>query len=357
MTSDPDHPDTGADDGLARYSRQMLFTEIGREGQRKLLASSVTLVGCGALGTVLADTLVRAGVGRLRICDRDTIERSNLQRQVLFDEDDIAANLPKAEAATRKLRRINPDVTVESVVTDINPANIERFTGGADLLLDGTDNFETRFLINDLSVKTSRPWIYGAVIGAGGLCMPILPGETPCLRCVFEEAPPPEMNPTCDTAGVLGPAVNMVASAQAIEAIKILAGRSDAVNRHLMNIDAWSGRVTNLNVQSARERGDCVCCKQRRFDYLDGRAGSRTTTLCGRNAVQIIPTEWGSIDFDAVAGKLRAGGGDNVRVNRFMVRCTIGDHDVTVFADGRAIIKGTTDPDAARSVYARFVGA
>ncbi len=342
----------------ARYSRQILFHEIGERGQGRLLASRVTLVGCGALGTVLANTLVRAGVGFVRICDRDFIERNNLQRQVLFDEDDIAANLPKAEAAARKLRRINSGVTVEGVVTDVNHTNIERLAEGAHLLLDGTDNFETRYLINDLAVATGRPWIYGAVIGATGMCMPIIPGETACLRCVFDEPPPPELTPTCDTAGVIGPAVNIVASFQAQEAIKILTGRSDALIRGLMNLDIWTGRNTIVNVQPGFEKGDCPCCKRKRFDYLDGSAGSRATSLCGRDAVQIDPRrDGGRTNFEAVAAKLRGIATGEVLQNAFMVRCTVGEYDITVFADGRAIIKGTADVETARTVYAKYVGA
>ncbi len=347
----------GAGDTPARYARQVLFREMGEEGQRKLLASRVTLVGCGALGTVLAETLVRAGVGFVRICDRDYIERNNLQRQVLFDENDIAENLPKAEAAARKLRSINSDVTIEAVVTDVNHENITRLCEGADLLLDGTDNFETRFLINDLAVKTSRPWVYGAVIGATGLCMPVIPHETPCLRCVFEEAPPPEMNPTCDTAGVLGPAVNVVAGLQAMEAMKILSGRLDAVTRQLMSIDVWTSRITNLNVQSSYDNGNCPCCKRQSYEYLSGRAGTSATTLCGRNAVQINQPPGARVDFAAVAEKLATVATGDVKRNAFMVRCTIGEHDITVFADGRAIIKGTPDPDTARSLYAKYIGA
>lgn len=349
--------DASVHDPLARYSRQVFFAKIGEQGQRRLLDSRVTLVGCGALGTVLANTLVRAGVGHLRICDRDFIERNNLQRQVLFDEDDIAAHLPKAEAAGRKLRRINPDVTVEACVTDVHRDNIEALSADADLILDGTDNFETRFLINDVSVKMTTPWVYGAVIGATGLCMAILPHDTPCLRCVFEQAPPPEMNPTCDTAGVLGPAVSVVASFQAIEAMKILTGQPDAVVRRLMNIDVWSARVTNLDVQAAREKGDCPCCRQGRYDYLDGRFGSSTTTLCGRNAVQVRPGGEMSVDFDVLSEKLRRVSDGDVEGNRFLIRCRIGEYELTVFADGRAIIKGTSDPDVARTVYAKFVGA
>ena len=256
-----------------RYSRQIRFEPIGEEGQRRLLASRVTLIGCGGLGSVLASTLTRAGVGVLRIVDRDCIELSNLQRQVLFDEDDVAANLPKAEAARRKLQRINSDITIEAVVTDVNCGNIEEVAGGADLLLDGTDNFETRFLINDLAVKTHCPWVYGSCAGAKGLSMPILPNDTPCLRCVFEEAPPPEMSPTCETVGVLGSVVNMVASHQATEAIKILIGRLDALDRRLVSLDVWQGRVVHLNVQKTYDEGDCPCCKGRRFEYLEGGRG------------------------------------------------------------------------------------
>ncbi len=358
MTSRPQNPqDARGDESLSRYSRQILFEHIGTAGQAKLAKSRVVLVGCGALGTVLANTLVRAGVGFLRICDRDFIERDNLQRQVLFDEDDIAANLPKAEAAARKLARINSDVTVEACVVDVNHENIERLAGGVELLLDGTDNFEARFLMNDLAVKTERPWIYGAVVGATGLCMPIIPHETPCLRCVFEEAPPPEMNPTCDTAGVLSSAVNIVASFQATEAIKLLTGQRDQLNRHLMNIDAWSGRVVNLNVQSSLEKGDCPCCKQRDFAYLDGRMAATTTTLCGRGAVQVSAPGDIRLDFAAIARKLEPVAEGDVRHNKFMLKARVGGFDVALFPDGRAIIKGTEDADTARSLYAKYIGA
>lgn len=341
---------------LARYSRQMMFGPLGEEGQRRLLASRVVLIGCGALGSVLANTLARAGVGFLRIVDRDFIELNNLQRQVLFDEDDIASNLPKAEAARRKLQRINSKVEIEAAVTDVNHRNIEQLCDRADLLLDGTDNFETRFLINDLAVKTGRPWVYGAVIGATGLSMPILPNDTPCLRCVFEQAPPPEMNPTCDTAGVLGPVVSVVASYQAMEAIKILAGRREAVNGRLLSVDLWEGRFSLLKVQTAYDAGDCSCCKQKRFDYLEGKFGSSATTLCGRNAVQVTPPAGMTIDFAAIAGKMRAATGAAPRFNAFMLKAAIGPHEITVFADGRAIIAGTSRPEEARVVYAKYIG-
>ncbi|MGB9626331.1 MAG: ThiF family adenylyltransferase, partial [Phycisphaerae bacterium] len=233
---------------LERYSRQILFEPIGEAGQRRLLASRVTIIGCGALGTAMANAMVRAGVGFVRIVDRDYIELNNLARQSLFDEQDIAENLPKAEAARRKLARINSQVAVEAVVADANRHTIETFADGADLLLDGTDNFETRFLINDTAVKHGIPWIYGACVAATGLAMPILPRVSPCLRCVFEQAPPPEMTPTCDTVGVLGPLVTMVASHQAMEALKILTGRLDAVNRRMVHFDAWSGRIAQINM-------------------------------------------------------------------------------------------------------------
>lgn len=345
------------DPTLARYSRQMLFDPIGQEGQRKLLASRVVLFGCGALGTVLANTLARAGIGYLKVIDRDFIELNNLQRQVLFNEDDIAANLPKAEAAKRKLQRINSAIQVESVVVDINHRNIEQLAEGADLLLDGTDNFETRFLINDLAVKSGRPWVYGACIGATGLSMPILPNDTPCLRCIFEQAPPPEMNPTCDTAGVLGPVVNMVASHQALEAMKILMGRLDALNRRLLSFDAWDGRVMQLQVQKAYDQGDCPCCKRKNFEFLEGKFGSSATTLCGRNAVQVTPPGGAKVDFATIAAKLKTAASAEPRFNAFMLKADIPPHELTVFADGRAIIKGTNKPEEARSIYSKYIGA
>lgn len=345
------------DPELARYSRQMLFERLGEDGQRRLLGSRVTLIGCGALGSVLATVLVRAGVGFLRIVDRDFIELNNLQRQVLFDEDDIAAHLPKAEAARRKLQRVNSRVTIEAVVADVTGRNIELLAEGADLLLDGTDNFETRFLINDLCVKTGRPWVYGAVIGATGLAMPILPNDTPCLRCVFESGPPPEMNPTCDTAGVLGPAVNMVASFQALEAMKILAGRREAVTRRLLSFDLWEGRFSLLKVQKAYDEGDCPCCKGRQFEYLAGRLAGSATTLCGRNAVQVTPPAGGRVDFAAIAEKLKTAGGVAPRFNAFLLKARVDAFEITVFADGRAIIQGTSKPEEARCIYARYVGA
>lgn len=343
------------DPALARYSRQVLFEPIGAAGQKRLTLSHVALIGCGALGTVLANTLVRAGVGNLRIVDRDFVELDNLQRQVLFDEHDLASNLPKAEAAARKLRKINSSVAVEAVVADVHPGNVEALCSDVDLILDGTDNFETRFLINDVAVKHAIPWVYGACVAAEGLVMPILPGKTACLRCVWEEAPPPGMSPTCDTAGVLGSIVNIVASFQAVEAMKILVGKLDAVNRELLTIDAWSGRVRGMNMQQAREAGNCACCKQKRFDFLAGERISAAVTLCGRDAVQISPADGATrINLRQIADRLR-----NQRAvsNEFLLKFTVDNLAITVFADGRAIVKGTRDATVARSVYAKYVGA
>jgi len=345
-------------DGSDRYSRQILFEPIGEDGQRRLDQSRAVLIGCGALGTVLANTLVRAGVGFLRICDRDFIEPNNLQRQVLFDETDIRDNLPQAQAAANRLSRINSAVQLEPCVTDVNHTNIAQLVDVADVILDGTDNFETRYLINDVAVERNKPWVYGAVIGSTGLVMPVLPGETPCMRCVFDTAPPPEMSPTCDTAGVIGPAVNVIASLQAVEAIKILIGRRDVVSRTLASVDVWTGRVVQLNV-GTRPAVDCTCCQKRDFPYLTGTMTSGTTTLCGRDAVQINPSSGrdGAVDFARIAGKLASVASGDIKHNRFLLKAQVDRYELTVFRDGRVIIKGTQSADEARSVYARYIGA
>jgi adenylyltransferase/sulfurtransferase len=342
-------------DELERYSRQMRFYGIGKEGQRKLLGAHVTLCGCGALGTVLANVLVRAGVGHLRLVDRDFIETSNLQRQVLFDEHDVAESLPKAEAAARKLGAINSSVHVEPVVTDIDRTNIVRLCEDADLILDGTDNFEIRYLINDVAVKLNKPWVYGGCIGSHGQVMAILPGQTPCLRCVIEEAPAPGETGTCETAGVLGPVVNIVASLQAVEAIKILTGNLDQVNRELTYIDIWENVHKRMKVAPLLGKVDCPCCQRRRFEWLEGQHGSQTTTLCGRNAVQVSHRTPGRLNFEEMAGHLEAMGGQ-VSYNRFLLKFTVGDYELTVFPDGRAIIKGTSDVERARTLYAKYIG-
>lgn len=342
-------------DADARYSRQVLFQPIGISGQNQLRQSRVALVGCGALGSVLADTLVRAGVGFLRVIDRDFLELNNLQRQVLFDEQDLEAGLPKAEAAVRKLRRINSAVQLEPVVADLNPGSAEALCTGVHLILDGTDNFETRFLINDVAVKHAIPWVYGACIAAEGMMMPVLPGSTPCLRCVWEDAPPPGTTPTCDTVGVLAPVVHVVAGLQAVEALKILTGRLDEVCRGLITVDLWNGRWRSLDMSGARSAGECPCCRQGRYEFLAGERLSSTTTLCGRQAVQILPPPGLRVDFQAIASRLPASA--RPAANAYMLKFTVEGLGVTLFPDGRAIIQGTDEPAAARGVYARYVGS
>jgi len=341
-------------DPIDRYSRQVRFPALGEAGQRRLMASRVTICGCGALGTVLANHLVRAGVGRVRIVDRDFIETHNLQRQILFDERDVAENLPKAEAAARKLRAINSRVVIEPVVTDIDHTNILDLVGDADLILDGTDNFETRYLINDAAVKLGKPWVFGGVIGSEGQTMTIRPGITPCLRCLIEDNPPPGMTPTCETAGVLGPAVAVIASFEAVEAIKLLSGAVDALNTELFVVDIWDWTFRRLKVQGLLGKVDCPCCGRREFEWLDGALGSHTTTLCGRNAVQVAARRAQPLDFPEMAARLVSLG--DVRHNAFMLRFAADGHEFTVFPDGRAIIKGTNDIAKARTLYAQFVG-
>jgi adenylyltransferase/sulfurtransferase len=336
----------------ARYSRQVLFEEIGAEGQARLMAARAVLVGCGALGTVQASLLARAGVGTLRIIDRDFVEESNLQRQILFDEDDVKSLLPKAVAAEKKLRATNSLVSVEGVVEDLNPSSAARLLDGFDIILDATDNFDARFLVNDYAVKNDVPWVYGACVGSYGLSFPVLPGETACLRCVFESAPPPGLAPTCDTAGVLGPIVGIVASLQTAEALKILTGRRDRISRKMAVVDLWEGRHSLVDLPP-RDPG-CPCCARRDFTYLEGREGADTATLCGRNAVQIRRKDGVRLDLDEVAKRLAPLG--TLERNRFLLRADIDSYRLTVFADGRAIISGTTDAGVARSLYARYVG-
>jgi molybdopterin/thiamine biosynthesis adenylyltransferase len=342
------------DASLERYSRQVRFPGMGEAGQRRLLRSRVTLCGCGALGTVLANALVRAGVGFLRIVDRDFIETSNLQRQVLFDEKDVADNLPKAEAAARKLRAINSSVAIEPIVTDIDRTNILDLVNDAELILDGTDNFEVRYLINDAAVKLVKPWVYGGCVGSLGQTMTIIPGETPCLRCVFEAAPGPGEAGTCETAGVLGPIVNIIASFQATEALKLLTGRREQINRELLYFDVWENVQRRIKVAPLLGKVDCPCCQRKRFEWLEGEHGSQTTSLCGRNAVQVSHRTPARLDFENMARDLRPLG--EVSFNRFLMRFAAEGYEFTVFPDGRAIIKGTADEDRARSLYAKYVG-
>ena len=375
---------------LDRYHRQILLPGIGEAGQRRLMGAHALVVGCGALGTMIIDALARAGVGRLRLVDRDIVELTNLQRQVLFDEADVAEGIPKAEAARAKVARINSQVVVEAHVDDFNATNADRFAEGVDLVLDGLDNFETRYLVNDLAVARGLPYLYGGAVGTTGMSMPILPHprhrrgpgpgsgsgpgagaqaiawtaeqSTPCLRCVFPEAPPPGSSPTCDTAGVLGPAVAMIAAHQVTQALKLLTGHLDLIDRSLHSIDVWSNQTHSFDVGEARRTSECPCCVNGVFEYLEGGAGSSTTTLCGRNAVQIAPADGHTLDLADMAARLAAHG--TFTHNRYLLRGTFTTDrgrngeplELTLFANGRAIIKGTTEPQVARSLYAKYVG-
>jgi adenylyltransferase/sulfurtransferase len=338
---------------LDRYVRQMRYPPLGEAGQRRLAESRALVCGCGALGSVLANTLVRAGVGAVRIVDRDFVELNNLPRQVLFDEADVAAGLPKAVAAAEKLRRINSAAEIEPIVADIDPANIERLCEGVDAIVDGTDNFETRFLINDAAVKRGLPWVYGGCLGAEGQTMTILPGVTACLRCLLPQCPPPGSTPTCDTAGILGPIVGVIASLQAGEAIKILSGNRDAVSRHLTVVELWDNRIHRVDIASLRDQVDCPTCRRGQFSWLAGKEGSRTAVLCGRNAVQLTHPG-ASVALEELARKL-AGVGQVTR-NQFLLRLKVDQYELTVFPDARAIISGTSDVAAARTLYAKYVG-
>jgi len=340
---------------LDRYHRQMLFPDLGREGQERLHAARALVCGCGALGTVLANTLARAGVGHLRIVDRDFVETNNLQRQVLFDEEDVARRMPKAVAAAEKLRRVNSEIVIEPIVADVDHTNITELAGDVGVIVDGTDNFETRFLVNDYAVKHDLPWVYGGCIAAEGQTMTILPHDTPCLRCLMQETPPPGTTPTCDTAGILGPIVNVVASIQALEAIKILSGNRDAVNRTLMVFELWDNHLRQVKVASLRERGDCPTCNLGQFPWLNGERGSHSAVLCGRNAVQLAQPGGGKLDLESLAKKLAGVG--RIERNPFLLRLEVGENVLTVFADGRAIIGGTDNIATARTLYARYIGS
>lgn len=337
-----------------RYARQILLPVIGEQGQKALSESSVAIVGCGALGCVSSALLARAGVGRIRIIDRDFVETSNLQRQMLFDEDDVASMTPKAAAAAKKLSRANTDIEISGVVSDLNPDNAVELLSGVALIVDGTDNFETRFLINDVSIRHDIPWIYGACLGSYGLTMNILPGETACLACVMETAPPPGSVPTCDTAGVLGPIVSIVAGFQATEAIKFLSGNVEAMTKDLVSIDAWSGTFTRVSVPKGGGRRRCATCDGMEFTALSSR-GTRSATLCGRDAVQVVPEGRPRIDLKDLAARLSAS--IPVKASEFMLRFPVEGLSVSVFPDGRAIVSGTKDPAVAKGVYSRYVGA
>jgi molybdopterin/thiamine biosynthesis adenylyltransferase len=340
-----------------QYSRQILFAGLGETGQERLLQASAVLVGCGALGTVAANLLVRSGLGYLRIVDRDFVETSNLQRQTLFDEVDAASALPKAVAAERHLRAVNSHVQIEGIVADVTPRNIRELVADFPLIIDGTDNFETRLLINDTAVSIGIPWIYAAAVGSYGATMTIRPGETACLACLLEPSHPANGNgsfnadETCDTAGVLNAAVGVIASMEAAEAMKILAGRPEALHGRLISHDVWTGKSQSIHVE---RKLDCRCCVRREFSYLSGEAQPHIT-LCGRDSVQIHERNR-QLNLGDLSRKLSASATE-IRNNDFLLRFLMSPYEVTVFADGRAIIKGTKDPAVARSLYARYIGA
>ncbi|MBI3896397.1 MAG: ThiF family adenylyltransferase [Acidobacteria bacterium] len=333
-----------------RYSRQILYRHIGETGQQKLLASRVAVVGCGALGSQQASMLVRAGVGELLIVDRDYVEESNLQRQTLFDENDAAQSLPKAVAAEAHLREANSGVKVRGIVADLTAENIAEILSGIHAFVDGTDNFETRYLLNDFSVQNNVSWVYGAAVGSYGVTMTIVPGSGPCLACLFPE-PPSGINTTCDTEGIINAAASAVASIQVAEILKLLLGDHNALHGKLLSLDVWENRFQAVNPGKPAE--DCQACQKREFAYLSGSRAA-PVTLCGRNSVQIHERKR-AVDFGELEQRLKPLG--EVRSNPFVFQFTIAPYQMTIFPDGRAIIQGTTNPGLARSLYARYIGA
>ncbi len=334
-----------------RYSRQILFSGIGDEGQRRLLAGSVLIVGCGALGSAHAESLARAGIGHLRIVDRDFVEPSNLQRQTLFTESDAEQRLPKAIAAASHLRQINSDIEIEPHILDINYSSIERMLDGCDLVIDGTDNFATRYLINDACVKRNVNWIYGAAVGSYGVTMTIRPHETACLRCVFEEPPPAASAPTCDTSGVIMPIINIVSAVQVSEALKLLTGRTEDLHDSLMQFDVWRNEWRKIGTGSPRR--DCKTCGLGIYETLSASTES-AAVLCGRDAIQISPAQPTRLNFSSLAERLRRAG--EVKFNEYLLRFNTGQFELTVFQDARSIIRGTNDIPVARSLYAKYIG-
>ena len=376
----------------------MILPQIGAQGQARLAQSTASIVGVGALGCAIADHLVRAGVGRIVLFDRDCVELSNLHRQVLFCEADAREGLPKAEAARRRLAAINSQTELVAHVADLTPRNAEQLVMGGqqevpgakraadedvgalpDVLLDGTDNFQTRYLLNDLAVKYRVPFVYGGAVGTHGMQMTIVPGRTACLRCVFEQLPAPGTQPTCETAGVLGPVVSIVAACQAADALRLLLGQGEEIAPTLLDFDIWQGRRHRLNLANAK-RSACPCCGRHEYVFLDAENESEITPLCGQHAVQVWPRMPGAarvgaqdggssthawLDFQDLAARFEAAGmGDGLEVRPFMLRCRLKAEQtqdqkcmvLSIFRDGRAIIAGTTDPARARSVYAKYIG-
>ena len=334
-----------------RYSRQILFNGIGEQGQERLRAARILIVGCGALGSAQAESLARAGVGNLRIVDRDFVEPSNLQRQTLFTEADAEQRLPKVIAAAEHLRQINSQVEVEPQIVDVNYSNVERLIDACDVVIDGTDNFSTRYLINDACVKHNINWIYGAAVGSYGVTMTVRPHQTACLRCIFEEAPPAASAPTCDTSGVIMPIINVVSAVQVSETMKLITGHTEELHGSLMQFDVW--RNEWRRIATGVRRADCLTCGLAVYETL-ARAAEGVAVLCGRDAVQISPSQPTRVNFSALAERLRRAG--EVRFNEYLLRFKTGGFELTVFQDARSIIRGTDEIATARSLYAKYIG-
>jgi len=333
-----------------RYLSQIVFPEIGKKGQEKIKNAKVIVIGCGALGCAIANNLVRAGIGKIKIVDRDLVEISNLQRQILYDEEDVRERIPKSIAAKRKLEKINSEVKIEAIVSDVNFRNIEDLIKDCDIVLDGTDNFETRFLINEACVKHKIPWIYGAVIGGAGSTATIIPEKTPCLRCIIEEIPSPGNLPTCDTLGVLNTIPAVIASIQTTEALKIIVEDKN-LNNDLILIDLWSTSREKIKIERKR---NCPVCVKKKYIFLEGEEISHATSLCGRNAVQIVPQKRSQISFKKLEEKLKHLG--KVKYNEFVLSFKTGDYELIVFPDARVIVKGTTDISIVKTLYAKYLG-
>lgn len=339
---------------LSRYDRQSVLREIGPEGQKRLSASKVAIVGLGALGSVSAELFARAGIGNLFLIDRDFLELNNLQRQVLYDEEDIQKNLPKAIAAKQKLEKVNSEIKIHAEVSDLNASTVSELLGGMDLIIDGTDNFETRLLINDFSLQKKIPWVYGGAVGSEGMVYAILPGERPCLRCVFKEVPSPEEVQTCDLMGILSPISHTVASIQMLAGLKILVGKKEAVDSKLLTINLWTHEFRRLNVDALKEH-PCDACSKKEYHFLESQKGTKAVSLCGRDAVQIVNYSHQKLDFKKLHDKLH--GVMKVEFNEYLLKCEWDAYEMTVFANGRAIIKGTQDLGQAKSFYAKYIGA
>lgn len=338
--------------GTDRYSRQVLFAGIGEEGQHRLLESRAVIIGCGALGSAQAESLARAGVGNLRLVDRDFVEFSNLQRQTMFTESDAAERLPKAIACANHIREINRDIEVEPEIADVNSSNVERLIANADIVLDGTDNFSTRYLVNDACVKHNVNWIYGAAVGSYGVTMTIRPHQTPCLRCIFSEAPPAASSPTCDTAGVIMPIISVVAAVQVSEALKLLTGKVESLHGSLMQFDVWQNEWRRISLGLPSE--DCPTCALQDYQTLDVETREFVAVMCGRQAVQVSPATTAPVDLAALRRKLEPAG--EVNSNEYLLRFRTGEYELTVFRDARSIIRGTEDIATARSLYSKYIG-